>query len=150
MALGMAVLNQKEGHYLLGMLLAINFMTDIGAYTVGSGLGRHKLAPRISPKKTVEGAAGGFLFAILAAVICQGILYLMHNPLFTNGEVVLLGALFGITGQVGDLVESGLKRDAGVKDSGQILGGHGGILDRMDGLIFSLPLFYLYLSFFPR
>ncbi|HOE62956.1 MAG TPA: phosphatidate cytidylyltransferase [Candidatus Sumerlaeota bacterium] len=150
MALGITILNQKNGNFILGTLFAINFMTDIGAYIIGCNLGRHKLCPRLSPKKTIEGSIGGLVFAQLGALFCWFILGVIKTPLFTIGELFSLAVLFGVTGQIGDLVESGYKRDAGVKNSGNILHGHGGILDRMDSLIFSLPLLYLYLLFFPR
>lgn len=150
MALGITILNQKHGNFIVGTLFAINFMTDIGAYIIGCNLGRHKLCPRLSPKKTIEGSIGGLVFAQLGALFCWFILGMVNAQVFTLGELLMMGVLFGATGQIGDLVESGYKRDAGVKDSGSILHGHGGILDRMDSLIFSLPLLYLYLRFFPR
>lgn len=149
-ALGLIILNMKDGNLLLGALLAIVFFTDVGAYIVGSKLGRHKLCPRLSPKKTVEGAIGGFVFAILTAFACTIVLDIIQKPVFTDGELFFLGAFFGIASQAGDLVESAFKRDADVKDSGHLLYGHGGILDRMDSLIFCLPLMYLFLRIFPR
>jgi phosphatidate cytidylyltransferase len=147
-ALGLMILKKPEGYFILGFLLAVNFFTDIGAYVIGSHFGRHKLCPHISPRKTVEGAIGGFFFAIGAALVCFLIFFLMKKPLFTIAEILGLGAFFGIASQLGDLVESIFKRDAGVKDSGKILPGHGGALDRMDSLLFTLPLMYLYLVIF--
>jgi phosphatidate cytidylyltransferase len=149
MALGLMILKKPEGYFILGFLLAVNFFTDIGAYVTGSHLGRHKLCPHLSPKKTVEGAIGGFVFALAASLICHLIFFLMKKPLFTIYEILGLGAFFGIASQVGDLVESIFKRDAGVKDSGKIIPGHGGVLDRIDSLLFTLPLMYLYLIIFP-
>jgi phosphatidate cytidylyltransferase len=151
MSLALMILRkEKEGYLILGFFLAIIFATDLGAYIIGSNFGRHKLCPILSPKKTIEGAGGGFVFAILAGLLCFGIFHLLHKPLFRMGEMLLLGAVSGITSQFGDLVESAFKRDAGVKDSGNILSGHGGILDRIDSVLFSLPLLYLYLVIFPR
>jgi phosphatidate cytidylyltransferase len=149
-ALGLIILNMKDGNFLLGLLLAIVFFTDVGAYLVGNRLGRHKLCPRLSPKKTVEGSIGGFVFAILTAFACTIVLDIVHKPVLTDRELLFLGAFFGIASQVGDLVESTFKRDANVKDSGHLLYGHGGILDRVDSLIFCLPLMYLFLRIFPR
>jgi phosphatidate cytidylyltransferase len=151
MSLALMILRkEKEGYLILGFFLAIIFATDLGAYIIGSNFGRHKLCPNLSPKKTIEGSLGGFVFAILAGLLCFGIFHLLHKPLFRMGEMLLLGAVSGITSQFGDLVESAFKRDAGVKDSGNILSGHGGILDRIDSVLFSLPLLYLYLVIFPR
>lgn len=149
MALGLMILKKSDGYIILGFLLAVNFFTDIGAYVTGSHLGRHKLCPHLSPKKTVEGAIGGFVFALAASLICFLIFFLMKKPLFNIYEILGLGAFFGITSQVGDLVESIYKRDAGVKDSGKSIPGHGGVLDRIDSLLFTLPLMYLYLIIFP-
>ncbi|MBN1900915.1 phosphatidate cytidylyltransferase [Candidatus Sumerlaeota bacterium] len=149
MGLGLIILKKPEGYLLLGMLLAINFFTDIGAYVIGSSFGKHKLCPHISPKKTVEGSIGGFIFAVGAALICHLIFYLMKKSLFSLPEILGLGAFFGMASQMGDLMESIYKRDAGVKDSGWIIPGHGGVLDRIDSLLFTLPLMYLYLVIFP-
>ena len=117
------------------------FANDTGAFFVGRARGRHKLAPRISPSKTWEGAAGGLICAILAAVVIAVILKLISVRLgapfvFRYWQIMLLGFLVGIFAQLGDLVESLLKRNMGVKESGNLLPGHGGILDRFDSLIF--------------
>ena len=151
MSLGLMILqNEKEGYLILGCFLAIIFATDIGGYIIGASLGRHQLSPNLSPRKTIEGSIGGFVFAILGGLLCYEILHLLHKPLFHVGETLILGAMSGITSQIGDLVESAFKRDAGIKDSGKILRGHGGILDRIDSVLFTLPLLYLYLVIFPR
>ena len=119
-------------------LLAVVFAGDTAAYYVGKALGRHKLSPNISPGKTVEGALAG-----LAANVLVGVLFktwwLPELPLgFCIGLVVIMGLM----GQVGDLVESMLKRSVDSKDSGGILPGHGGVLDRVDGLFFAAPTLY--------
>ena len=124
------------------LLLVACAATDIGAYFVGKFFGRHKLIPTVSPKKTVEGSLG----AVLCAV---GALWLVGERWgMAPVHRVALGLLVAIGGQFGDLWESALKRDAGVKDSGDIIQGHGGVLDRFDSLAFAAPLFYLYLVSF--
>ena len=124
-------------HWLL-FALSVNWIGDTAAYYVGRKFGRHKLAPQVSPGKTWEGAA-----ASAVAGVILGAIYL---PLTIPGTSPVLAALFGLAanaaGQVGDLAESALKRGAGVKDSGALLPGHGGILDRVDSTMFSLPVVY--------
>ncbi|CAA9560905.1 MAG: Phosphatidate cytidylyltransferase [uncultured Thermomicrobiales bacterium] len=119
----------------LGWLLVailVTWMTDTGAYLVGKAIGRHKLIPRISPGKTVEGAAGGLAAAMMTSVVCIPAFGLDVAP----GLAALMGLVLGTVGMLGDLAESMLKRHAGVKDSGSLIPGHGGILDRIDGLLF--------------
>lgn len=120
----------------------IVWATDSGAYFVGRSLGRHKLIPSVSPNKTIEGALGGVLSAVAASFIMVSFFKdkLPDLPLF---EYLLLAALFSCAAQLGDLVESSIKRQFNVKDSGVILPGHGGILDRFDSMLFVLPLMYL-------
>jgi phosphatidate cytidylyltransferase len=135
---------------LLLYLIIVVKMSDVGAYAVGSTIGRHKLFPRISPGKTWEGLAGGLAAGILASVLfCWMMRNADGNPLSTlhlNGwHPWLLGALLGIVGVIGDLVESLLKRSAGLKDSGGILPGMGGLLDVLDSLLFASPALYFYL-----
>ena len=125
---------------LLTMFFALVMLTDTGAFYVGRSLGRHKLAPRISPGKTIEGAIGGFVTAIIAGVLCK-LVFFREIPLI---HAIALGAAIGIVGQIGDLAESMLKRGAGVKDSGNLLPGHGGMLDRIDSILFCAPLLYYY------
>lgn len=129
---------------LLTMFFAMVMMTDTGAYYTGRSIGRHKLAPRISPGKTIEGAIGGFITAIITGPICK----LIFFPEIPVWHAVLLGAGIGIVGQIGDLAESMLKRGAGVKDSGTLLPGHGGMLDRVDSILFCAPLLYYYARLF--
>jgi len=115
---------------------AINWVGDTFAYYAGRAFGRHKLAPRVSPAKTWEGA-----FASLASALGLGYLYLNHFfPQLPAGQALLLCAAGNLSGQVGDLAESAFKRGAGVKDSGTWLPGHGGWLDRVDSTLFSMPL----------
>ena len=132
----------REGspHWLMYALL-LSWIGDTGAYYVGRRWGRHKMAPRISPGKSWEGAA-----ASVAVAIAAGVAYL-HWTLPQVGwlEVVVLSAAVNAAGQIGDLAESAMKRGAGVKDSGHILPGHGGFLDRVDSTLFTLPAVYLYL-----
>lgn len=132
-----------QGVYLpnivMGLLLLI-WANDSGAYIVGSRLGKHLLLPRISPKKTWEGTLGGLLFTLVTAFI----LHLFFLELRLVDWLVLAG-IIAVFGSIGDLVESMLKRSLSVKDSGKILPGHGGMLDRFDGLIFSLPYATAYL-----
>ncbi|HEU4391304.1 MAG TPA: phosphatidate cytidylyltransferase [Blastocatellia bacterium] len=125
---------------LLTLFFALVMMTDTGAYYVGRALGRHKLAPRISPGKTVEGSIGGFITAIAVGPLCK----LIFFPEIPIWQAMLLGAAIGIVSQVGDLAESLLKRGSDVKDSSTLLPGHGGMLDRLDSILFCAPLLYLF------
>ncbi|MFH1826483.1 MAG: phosphatidate cytidylyltransferase [bacterium] len=127
-----------HGAYLFFMIGTI-WALDIVAYLVGSKFGRHKLWPSVSPKKTIEGAVAGFIFCLIAAYIFG------YYASFTTAHSLILGALIGIVAQFSDLVESLIKRDAGVKDSSQLLPGHGGVLDRMDSFILAAPVVYYYL-----
>jgi phosphatidate cytidylyltransferase len=129
---------------LLMMLFVIIWTGDSFAYFAGKKLGRHKLAPVISPNKTWEGAIAGFLFSILAAITCR---YTFVTQLSLR-DAIGVGVVVGILGQIGDLCESIVKRAAKVKDSGGIIPGHGGMLDRVDSLLFGAPAMYYYLSFF--
>jgi phosphatidate cytidylyltransferase len=125
---------------LLTMFFAIVMMTDTGAYYTGRSIGRHKLAPRVSPGKTIEGAIGGFVMAVVAGLLCK--LAFFHE--IPAAHALALGAILGALGQVGDLAESLLKRGSNVKDSGNLLPGHGGMLDRIDSLLFCAPVLFYY------
>lgn len=135
----------SEGSFWLIFLLAVVMVGDAGAFYTGRLFGRHKLAPRMSPKKTVEGLLGGLVFSALAAWAVQ---YLWLGTVSVS-SAVLLGVVLSLLGVLGDLFESMLKRAAGVKDSSALLPGHGGILDRLDSVLFSAPVLFIYLSFPP-
>ncbi|SDG07252.1 phosphatidate cytidylyltransferase [Desulfosporosinus hippei] len=111
--------------------------TDTGAYLIGRQFGKHLLAPNVSPKKTIEGSIGGLAFSVIVALVSWNIIGGAPWHIY-----IVIGVIIGISAQIGDLFESALKRSAGVKDSGNLIPGHGGILDRFDSLIFALPLVY--------
>ncbi|RHH69547.1 MULTISPECIES: phosphatidate cytidylyltransferase [Vagococcus] len=130
---------RETGLHVLMYALFIVWSTDIGAYMVGRKYGQRKLAPDISPNKTIEGSLGGIASAMVVSLV-----YTMIWPMTYNiFAMLLLTILFSIVGQLGDLVESSYKRYYGVKDSGNILPGHGGILDRFDSLLFVFPFMHL-------
>ncbi|HTU43849.1 MAG TPA: phosphatidate cytidylyltransferase [Bryobacteraceae bacterium] len=130
---------RRESVHLLFFALALNWIGDTAAYYAGRLFGRHKLAPVVSPKKTWEGAA-----ASVAASVAFGLLYLGYfMPHVPWWEVAGMAVLGNIAGQFGDLAESAIKRGAGVKDSGNLLPGHGGMLDRVDSSLFALPTVYV-------
>lgn len=128
------------------VMFILTWSVDIGGYVIGKTFGEHAkknlVAATISPGKTWEGSIGGFLFAFTMAL---ALAYLLKLPIH---HMVALGAICGVAGQLGDLSESALKREFGVKDSGEIIPGHGGVLDRFDSLLFIAPVFYLYLKIF--
>ncbi|MBF0582663.1 MAG: phosphatidate cytidylyltransferase [Magnetococcales bacterium] len=131
----------ERGGWLICFLLLTIWATDVGAYFVGRRWGSRKLAPHISPGKTVAGFWGGMA---LASVVGGVMAHVVSLP-YSWGEAILLAALLSVVGQLGDLAESLLKREAGVKDSGQLIPGHGGMLDRLDSLLFATPVYYLFL-----
>jgi len=128
------VLRGFGAHWLMYALL-VSWTGDIGAYYIGKAFGRHRMADRVSPKKSWEGAAASVATSVLLAGA-----YLWHFAGVSVAEAVLLTALANVAGQLGDLVESAMKRGAGVKDSGVLLPGHGGFLDRVDSALFVMPV----------
>ncbi|NJL58784.1 MAG: phosphatidate cytidylyltransferase [Desulfobacteraceae bacterium] len=131
-----------DGMIWIFWILGIIFAGDVGAFYVGRQFGQHKLCPSVSPGKTVEGAIGGILANILLGAV--GKFFLLELPW---GQSILMAICIGIAGQVGDLFESEFKRTTGVKDSGVILPGHGGVLDRIDALLFAAPVAFLFKKF---
>jgi len=131
-----------NGFYYLLLVFILTWSCDIGAYCTGQLLGQHALCPTVSPGKTVEGAVGGVLFCFLAAIVFQ----LIYPHLFSYPIIIMLGIITGIVAQIGDLVESSLKRLGKIKDSGELFPGHGGILDRFDSLLFSAPTAYYFIK----
>jgi phosphatidate cytidylyltransferase len=133
-----------DGHLYLLYFLVVTKFSDIGAYCVGSVLGRHKMIPRISPGKTWEGFAGA---VVVSTGISVAFAHLAGNRLAGMNLVhaAILGIILSMAAVIGDLIESLFKREAGVKDSGRLFPGIGGILDLLDSLLFNAPLMYLYL-----
>jgi phosphatidate cytidylyltransferase len=133
--------NLEQGEYLIFFLFLVTWAGDTGAYYFGKGFGRRRLSPRVSPNKTVEGAVGGWAAGILVAFLARQ----WFLPIISVPDSLILGGLLGIAGPMGDLTESMFKRGAGVKDSGYFLPGHGGVLDKLDSLLFTAPVLYYYL-----
>lgn len=134
----------RNGHG-IGFVFFLFFVilaTDMGCYFLGRKFGKHQLAPIVSPKKTIEGAVGGLICSIITAIFAG---YLINIPFF---HALILGVLCSLFSQIGDLCESLIKRDAGVKDSSDIIPGHGGFLDRTDSYVFTMPIMYYYLNIF--
>ncbi len=131
------------GRWLLLMLITI-WICDTAAYFLGKAFGKHKLFRRVSPNKTVEGAVAGVIFSFLTAYI----FHLTYIKTLSLAQCFMIAFIVSVFGQVGDLIESLFKRDAGVKDSSNLLPGHGGMLDRFDAPTFTAPVVYLYLKFF--
>jgi len=132
-----------RGGFLVISILASIWIGDSAAYYGGTALGKHKLFPRVSPKKSWEGAIFGFIFSIAALILAKIIVLDFLNW----KDVVVIGIIIGTIGQIGDLVESLIKRDSAVKDSSNFIPGHGGFLDRFDSLLFSSPVIWLYLRY---
>ena len=138
------------GGALLVFPLVITWASDIGAYFVGRAIGGRKLIPSVSPGKTVAGAVGGLMASMLVAwLYARTVLVPVASLGFTPWGALAFGAAISVAAQIGDLFESLLKREGGVKDSSRIIPGHGGVLDRFDSLIFVLPVAYLLLGWLP-
>lgn len=130
---------EEKGFLFILFVLLLIWTTDSGAYFIGKKFGKNKLFERISPKKTIEGSVGGVLSAILVSFI-----FYLTTTLFSNiSEAIFLAILISIVGQLGDLIESAIKRHFQVKDSGQLLPGHGGVFDRFDSLILVFIVLYI-------
>lgn len=128
--------------YLIISILSIIWVNDSFAFLVGKNFGNKKLFVSVSPNKTVEGFLGGLVFSLLASFLIS-----QFNTLFTLNSWLVIGALVSVLGTLGDLIESKFKRQAKIKDSGSLMPGHGGILDRLDSLLFVSPFVYLYINF---
>jgi phosphatidate cytidylyltransferase len=128
--------------YLMISILSIIWINDSLAFFVGKNFGSRKLFPSVSPKKTVEGFLGGLIFSLLTAFLIS-----KFNVNFSMLNWLIIGLIVSVVGTIGDLVESKFKRQAKIKDSGSIMPGHGGILDRLDSLLFAAPFVYLYINF---
>jgi len=135
--------NQQEGALLVLFVLLVTWAGDAAAYYVGKTCGSRPLAPRLSPNKTIEGFLGGLVVAPLIAWVA----HIWFLPAVRPVDCLILGLLFTVLGLLGDLSESALKRYAGVKDSGGLIPGHGGMLDRVDSLLLNAPVFYYYMAF---
>ena len=131
-----AIIIRQEDLAIFVFILLVIVSTDIGAYFVGSKIGKRKLAPLLSPNKSVEGSIGGIVLALLTTSIYLNFITLPYSYII----MLLIAIILSITGQFGDLLESAFKRHFGVKDSGTILPGHGGILDRFDSILFTLSM----------
>ena len=130
---------------IIGLFILI-WTNDTFAYIVGKSIGKNKLFEKISPKKTIEGFFGGIVFAILAGYLISKY-YIKATPQFSDKSILIwtiIAVIVGVIGTIGDLIESKFKRIAGVKDSGKIMPGHGGILDRLDSVIFVAPFVFLF------
>jgi phosphatidate cytidylyltransferase len=137
--------NDYNPKIILGLFILI-WTNDTFAYLVGKSMGKHKLFERVSPKKTIEGFLGGVVFAAFAGFLISK-LYIQPNPEFSTKSILIwtiIALIVSIFGTIGDLIESKFKRIAGVKDSGSIMPGHGGILDRLDSVIFVSPIIFLF------
>lgn len=132
-----------NGANLIMFLVLVTKTADIGAYVIGRRYGKSELIPRISPNKTKEGAIGGIASSVVMAVILGSFL-----TKFSISHLLILGIVMAVLGQVGDLAESLIKRDCNVKDSGSYLAGIGGVLDLIDSLLFTAPVFYFYIKMF--
>ena len=131
-----AIIIRQEDLAIFVFILLVIVSTDIGAYFIGSKIGKRKLAPLLSPNKSVEGSIGGIVLALLTTSIYLNFITLPYSYII----MLLIAIILSITGQFGDLLESAFKRHFGVKDSGTILPGHGGILDRFDSILFTLSM----------
>ena len=133
--------NENFGLFIVIIMFCSIWVCDSAAYFIGRKFGKHKLLERVSPKKSIEGAVAGFIASVIFFPLASHFLI----PEFNTVYAVILGIIVGIFGQIGDLVESKLKREADVKDSSDLIPGHGGILDRFDSIIFVSPIVFIFL-----
>lgn len=136
-----AILSTK----LLGFYFLVNFGSDTGAYSIGKNFGKHKINPKISPGKTWEGAVGGILFSAAFGALA---VFLFFSDALPYKFAIPLAIMMSFVGFFGDLAESAIKRGAGVKDTASVLPGHGGLLDRLDSLLFNAPILYYFARFY--
>ena len=139
-------LDPHENRFLLIYLLAVTKFSDVGAYVIGSMIGRHKMIPRISPGKTWEGFGGAILTSLVISILLTRFLE-TRAPSLSFTSSIVLGILLPLISVVGDLAESVVKRDASIKDSGHTIPGIGGVLDLIDSILFTAPVLYFYLQF---
>jgi len=133
----------SEGGYLIISIMVSIWVCDSAAFFLGTAFGKNKLFPRVSPNKSWEGAIAGFIFSVVTMIVAKATVL----DQFTLLNAIVIGIIVGVIGQLGDLVESLVKRDAKVKDSSAIIPGHGGIFDRFDSLLLTAPVVYIYLYF---
>ena len=143
------LLRKLENHgffYMLLVIVCFAWATDVFAYLVGICIGKHKFSPKISPKKSIEGSVGGTLFSVCITALALVIYQKVTGYSVNFGLALIYGFLCSIIGQIGDLSFSYIKRSYGIKDFGNLLPGHGGVLDRMDSMIFLAPFFYMLIT----
>lgn len=133
----------ETGREWILLLVSVTWLGETAAYLVGSTMGRHKLAPAISPRKTVEGSLAQLVVSVLAALGARATFF----PALSLEHAIVVGLLLGVVGQAGDLVESAVKRSVGTKDTGRLIPGHGGMLDRMDSLLINTPVLFYYATY---
>ncbi|MGH7349865.1 MAG: phosphatidate cytidylyltransferase [Candidatus Rokuibacteriota bacterium] len=132
-----------EGRDWILLLVSVTWLGEAAAYLVGSTLGRHRLAPAISPRKTLEGALAQLVMSVLAALGARAVFF----PTLSLEGALVVGLLLGVVGQAGDLFESAIKRSVGTKDTGRLIPGHGGMLDRVDSLLVNTPVLFYYATY---
>jgi phosphatidate cytidylyltransferase len=133
----------EAGREWILLLVSVTWLGETAAYLVGSTMGRHKLAPTISPRKTVEGSLAQLVMSVLAALGARATFF----PALSLEDAIVVGLLLGVVGQAGDLLESAIKRSVGTKDTGQLIPGHGGMLDRVDSLLINTPVLFYYATY---
>ncbi len=143
-------MQEDYGYFFLLLTFIVTWAADTFAYFSGIKFGKKKLCPTISPKKTVEGSLGGLLGSILAGIIMGFIFNNNYNSSIPFIHFIMMGLIGGIFSQLGDLTASSIKRYCGVKDFGKLLPGHGGLLDRFDSMLFTVPLIYFYILLFTN